>query len=418
MQAAAHSLERRLAYLRLSVDDLTLLAELRPAVEERAPGFVEDFYRHLLGFEETRALLRDEAVRERLLRAQAQYFVSLVDPDLDADYVEGRFRIGLTHERIGLEPAWYLGAYSIFQSELDRIAARHFASDARALAVVRSVLSKRLLLDIQIAMESYITKSEEGLDSLNRELAAAGQGLAREVDAQREELERATDRVRAAEQLASVGTLAAGLAHEIGTPMGVIRGHAELLEGKVGDEKSRWRVQTIIEQIDRITNIMHALLDLARPRSAHVEDIALESLLDTAVSFLEEKFRRRNIAVERDYDVTREIAGEPEKLQQLFLNLILNAVDAMPEGGTLTLRLREADPERIEIDVEDDGTGIEPNDLSRIFEPFVTTKEAGRGSGLGLVVAHGIAVDHGGDINVVSKIGRGTRFRVTLPARR
>ena len=409
-------LDRRLAYLRLAPEELEQLARLRPAVEERAGGFVEEFYRHLLSFEETRTLLRDPVVRKRLLDAQARYVVSLVSDSIDEEYVETRFQIGLVHERIGLDPTWYLGAYSLYQAELDRVAVEQLANEPRALAQARSALSKRVLLDIQIAMESYIVKSEEGLDSLNRELAAAGRGLAREVDEQRAEALRATDRARAAEQLASIGTLAAGLAHEIGTPMGVIRGHAELLEPKVDDDKSRWRLRTIIEQIDRITNIMQALLNLARPRAPHHEEVDLAAVVELATSFLEEKLRRRNIAVETHAESLPPISGDAEKLQQLFLNLILNAIDAMPDGGRLQLRLDVSDSHHVVVDVEDDGTGISPEDLQRIFDPFVTSKESGRGSGLGLVVAHGIAVDHGGDIEVESELGRGTRFRVQLPA--
>lgn len=392
------------------------MAQLRPAVEERADAFVQEFYRHLLGFDETRALLRDETVRERLLSAQRSYLLSLVQPSIDDQYIEDRFQIGQTHERIGLDPAWYLGAYSLYQDELERIADQHFAGDAASLALARSGLRKRLLLDSQIAMESYIAKSEEGLDSLNKELATAGRSLAQQVDAQRTELKQTTDRARAAEQLASVGTLAAGLAHEIGTPMGVIRGHAELLEGKVDDDKSRSRVRTIIEQIDRITNIMQALLDLARPRAPLRETVALSEVVDTAVSFLEEKLRRRGIEVARNFEALPAIKADAEKLQQLFLNLVLNAVDAMPGGGHLELALRKTTDGRVEALVEDDGTGIAPEELGRIFDPFVTSKEAGRGSGLGLVVAHGIAVDHGGDIAVESELGNGTRFSVTFPA--
>jgi len=415
MHPKGPDLERRLAFLRLEPADLELLAELRPVVEARAEAFVEVFYRHLLSFDETRRLLRDPVVEERLLLAQADYFMSLVEPELDARYVEARFQIGLAHERIGLAPTWYLGAYSIYQDEFDRLADQHFCNDPRSLGAAKSALRKRLLLDMQIAMESYIAKTQQGLDSLNKELAAAGRGLAQEVDVQRAELERTTDRARAAEQLASVGTLAAGLAHEIGTPMGVIRGHAELLEGKVSDDKSRWRIQTIIEQIDRISNIMQALLDLARPRAPLRDDVALADVVETAVSFLEEKLRRRGIEVGRDFADLPPVQGDAEKLQQLFLNLLLNAIDAMPEGGRLELKLLRTPEGLVEAIVEDDGAGIAPESLGRIFDPFVTSKEAGRGSGLGLVVAHGIAVDHGGDIAVDSEVGRGTRFSVVLP---
>jgi len=408
------ALDRRLAFLRLDPEELALLAELRPLLEKRAGEFVDLFYRHLLGFAETRALLHDREVRERLLQSQTEYLISLTDPVIDDSYVEARFRIGRTHERIGLDPAWYLGAYGIYQEELERLVQEHFRADPRRRARAHSAMCKRLLLDMQIAMESYIAKSEEELDSLNRELTEVGRGLAQQVDVQRAELERSADRVRAAEQLASVGTLAAGLAHEIGTPMGVIRGHTELLEDKVADDRSRWRLRTIVDQIDRISNIMQALLDLARPREPVCEAVALGHVLDTALSFLEEKLRRRGIEVQRDYAAVPDIRGDAERLQQLFLNLVLNAVDAMPGGGRLDLRIARSG-EWVEAVVADDGSGIAPEDLGRIFDPFVTTKEAGRGSGLGLVVAHGIAVDHGGDIEVESELGRGTRFTVSLP---
>ena len=417
MEIESPPLAQRLAFLRLDPADVKLLAELRPAVEARSQEFVDVFYRHLLGFDEVRELLRDEQVRARLLEAQARYFVSLVCDEIDEAYVDARYRIGLTHERIGLGPAWYVGAYAIYCEEFDRVLSEHFRSSPHKRQAARSALHKRLLLDMQLAVESYMRKSQEQLDSLNRELAAVGRNLASEVDAQRVELERTTDRARAAEQLASVGTLAAGLAHEIGTPMGVIRGHAELLEDKVDDDKSRSRLRTIIAQIDRISNIMQALLDLARPRAPLREPVDLCEVLDTAASFLEEKLRRRRIEVERHFEGPAVVDGDAEKLQQLFLNLMLNAIDAMPDGGHLSLELERCGDGFVEAVVADDGSGISPADLGRIFDPFVTTKEAGRGSGLGLVVAHGVAVDHGGDIEVESEIGHGTRFSVRLPLR-
>ena len=167
-----------------------------------------------------------------------------------------------------------------------------------------------------------------------------------EQHAAREELRRSEERARVAENLASVGTLAAGLAHEIGTPMSVVRGHAELLEDKVPDDKSRWRVATIIEQIDRISNILQALLNLTRPhrpeRSPQSAD-DLRRLIETSLSFLEERFRKRAIDVqcslEQEVPTTR-FWGDPEKLQQLFLNLFLNASDSMRNGGNAPRRAR------------------------------------------------------------------------------
>jgi signal transduction histidine kinase len=184
----------------------------------------------------------------------------------------------------------------------------------------------------------------------------------------------------------------------------------------VSDERSRWRVQTIVEQIDRITNIMHALLNLARPRAPVVAPVDVGAVIETAVSFLREKLARRGIDVELQLGGGWVVRGDMEKLQQLFLNLILNAADAMMEGGTLTLEILTNGDAGIVVVVSDTGVGIEPELLSRIFEPFFTTKQAGHGNGLGLVVARGIAIDHGGDIEVISEPGAGTQFRIELPA--
>jgi signal transduction histidine kinase len=409
------SLDERLAYLRLDESDLARLAELRPIVEAEADRFVDVFYRHLLTFEGPRALLTDPEVRDRLLASQREYLISLTSAKIDPTYAEQRVRIGRIHERVGLSTSWYLGAYEIYLSELASLIDRHFERDPAAAAAARSALWRRVLLDAQLAMEAYIETREAQLEFANRELASAQRGLSREVVAKTAALRETTERAQAAEQLASVGMLAAGLAHEIGTPMGVIRGHAESLEGAVGDDRARWRVRTIVEQIDRITNIMQALLNLARPRAPVSEPVDLGAVIDTAVSFVREKLQRRAIDVERRYAKVPLVQGDPEKLQQLFLNLILNAADAMRGGGTLTLSLECDDREVVRARVADTGPGIDAGHLERVFEPFFTTKEAGQGSGLGLMIARSIALDHGGDLCVASEPGEGCEFAFELP---
>ena len=143
----------------------------------------------------------------------------------------------------------------------------------------------------------------------------------------------------------------------------------------------------------------------------------LPPLLANTISFLADKFQRRGIRLETEFQPVPLLLADGEKLQQLFLNLLLNAVDAMPRGGEIRVRLAPLGEDQVEVRIADTGIGIEPQALDRIFEPFFTTKPAGQGSGLGLVVAHGIVLDHEGTIEATSEPGAGTEFRIVLPTR-
>jgi len=407
-------LQERLEFLQLDPKAVEGLRRLQPLLEERADELVDAFYRHLLSFSATRRHLRDPAVRERLLGKQREYLLSLAGPRLDEAYVEERRRIGEVHERIGLEPRWYLGAYALYLSLLTPMVSEACGDDSAAAGELMVTLERLLTLDAQLAIESYIERSEDALESLNDELARTGRLLESRFAEQRRTLSQTEQRARAAEELASIGTLVAGLAHEIGTPMGVIQGHAKLLESAVEGERAQWRLKTIQEQIGRISRIIQSLLNMARPHASERLPVDLESLLENTLSFLTEKFQRRQVRVVRDLQARASVRGDPERLQQLCLNLFLNAVDAMPEGGELRVGLR-SEPSRALIRVADTGTGIPAERLPHIFDPFVTSKEAGKGSGLGLTVVSGIVADHGGTIDVDSTPGEGTRFEIALP---
>jgi signal transduction histidine kinase len=265
-------------------------------------------------------------------------------------------------------------------------------------------------------MESYIDRKQSELEYLAEELATEGRRLAEEYQSQEAELRRTADRAQAAEELASVATLVAGLAHEIGTPMGVIQGHAKLLEGAVQGDDAVWRLRTIQEQIGRISKIIQTLLNMARPRRTRRLPVELGALIESSLSFVEEELGRRSIEIEREIAASCTVLGDGERLQQLFLNLFLNAADAMAEGGRLSVRLVVDDEaNEVCVVVRDSGHGIEPGDVERIFAPFFTTKPAGEGSGLGLMVAQGIVKDHGGSIEVESQIGEGTSFTMRFP---
>ncbi len=223
------------------------------------------------------------------------------------------------------------------------------------------------------------------------------------------------DRARRAEQLAEVSTISAGIAHDVGTPMTTILGYAELLQKTVKDDKNRERAGHIVDQVRRVKDLLRTLLDIARPQSAQPEAISLVEVLDHSLGFFREKLKGRGIVVETDYSPAPKIVAQRDRLEQVFLNLIVNAVDAMSSGGTLTVHLARSTPELVEVCIADTGCGIEPAVLDHIFEPFYTTKERGKGTGLGLLVSQRIIHDHGGKITATSQPGAGTQISIQLP---
>ena len=391
-----------------------LLEGLRPVFEEHAEDLVAAFYRHLLAFPETRRHLRDAAVKERLLVSQRAYLLSLAGPVVDEDYRQSRVRIGETHERLGIEPAWYMGAYSLYLSLLTPLIFEHWAHDAAQAERIITALQRLVLFDAQIAMQAYIGKRQGDLEYLNTQLGDSSRRLAKDLEETGVALQRTTERAAAAERLADVGVLVAGLAHEIGTPMGVIQGHAQLLEPTMRDDSSRWRLRTIREQVDRIQRIMQSLLNMARPGRHRQGPVDLGALVTNTLAFIQEKLARHEIEVVTDLEPTPSVHGEAERLQQVLLNLFLNATDAMPDGGTLRVSLQPQDS-FLELCISDTGGGIPEDRLDRIFEPFFTTKAAGEGNGLGLAVAHGIVNDHGGDLEVAASSPEGTTFCCRIP---
>ncbi len=408
------ALSDELAYFQYDEEDRELLAELRPVIEEHADRLVTAFYRHLLSFPETQVLLRDPLVTKRLLEEQKRYLLSLAGPVIDEAYLRDRRQIGEVHVRIGLEPRWYLGAYALYLSMLTPLVCSHVAADSMRGERMLVALQKLLLFDVQIAVERYIVRREHDLQHLNDELSLAGRRLARDLESTGAALRSTAERAHAAERLASIGVLVAGLAHEIGTPMGVIQGHAKLLEPHVEGEDAQWRLRTIQDQIGRISRIIEGLLGMARPSRPNRLPVALGPLVESTLAFVQDKLGRRRIETRLDLAEVPSVRGDSERLQQVLLNLLLNAADAMPQGGELQVSLAETADGEADLRVADTGPGI-AGDPARVFDPFVTTKESGEGHGLGLAVAHGIVTEHGGLIDVSRSDASGTEFRILLP---
>jgi PAS domain S-box-containing protein len=232
------------------------------------------------------------------------------------------------------------------------------------------------------------------------------------------ERQRIEQQLRQSERLAEVGTLAAGLAHEIGTPMNVILGRAEQLMRKADDDATRKGLAAITTQVERITKIMNQLLTFARRKPSERRAMNLGRTIDDCLEVLQERIRRAGIKVETTYETVLHplfVHADPDQMSQVFLNLLINAVHAMPDGGALRISLERADG-HVQAVIADTGHGIPKEDLPKIFQPFFTTKEAGKGTGLGLTVVHNIVQEHGGSIAVDSAPGEGTTFTIMLPA--
>jgi two-component system, NtrC family, sensor kinase len=224
------------------------------------------------------------------------------------------------------------------------------------------------------------------------------------------------EQLQISEKMASIGLLAAGVAHEVNTPLTGISSYTQMLLEKAPPEDPSTKVLEKIErQTFRAAKIVNGLLNLARPAQVDSGPCDINAVINDVLSLLEHQFRTGSIQVRKELAATAPIVqGIEHKLQQVFLNLFLNARDAMPSGGWLTIVSR-TDVNGAVVEVADTGSGIAPEVLSRIYDPFFTTKEIGKGTGLGLSITYGIVQEHGGTIACDSHVGQGTRFTIRFP---
>jgi signal transduction histidine kinase len=217
------------------------------------------------------------------------------------------------------------------------------------------------------------------------------------------------------EKLASIGLLSAGVAHEINTPLTGISSYVQMLQKTLADSHYAQILEKIEIQTERVARIVKNLLSFSRnPSESSFQRISLKTILEEILSLMDYKLKNLNIALELDLSQVPPIYAQGERLQQVFINIILNALDAMPSGGTLRIRLVENDRKAV-TRISDTGTGIKAADLPHIFDPFFTTKGIGKGTGLGLSISYAIVKEHSGQILVESEVGKGTTFTIILP---
>jgi two-component system NtrC family sensor kinase len=221
------------------------------------------------------------------------------------------------------------------------------------------------------------------------------------------------------EKLTSLGLLAAGVAHEVNTPLAVISNYIQMLAKQLpsGDPRHQL-IDKVVKQTFRASEIVNNLLNFSRTGATEFTEVDLNTVVDEVLSLVAHPFRTAQVQVTRNLQQELPfVLGSNNKLQQVFLNLFLNARDAMPSGGVVEIRTASFNGS-VEVEIKDTGAGIPRENLNRIFDPFFTTKASGRGTGLGLSVSYGIVKEHAGKLDVRSTPGKGTSFRLEFPVAR
>jgi two-component system NtrC family sensor kinase len=221
------------------------------------------------------------------------------------------------------------------------------------------------------------------------------------------------------EKLTSLGLLAAGVAHEVNTPLAVISNYIQMLAKQIPPDDPRQKtIERIVKQTFRASEIVNNLLNFSRTGGAELAEVDLNSVLEETLTLVQHPFKTAQVTVIKNYkEQLPPVLGSTTRLQQVFLNLLMNARDAMPAGGMLEVRTT-AHNGSVEVELTDNGAGISAEHLHKIFDPFFTTKGSGRGTGLGLSVSYGIIKEHAGKVDVKSTPGKGTSFRLEFPAAR
>ena len=233
-----------------------------------------------------------------------------------------------------------------------------------------------------------------------------------------QKLKRTQKQLIQAEKLAALSKLSASIAHEVNNPLGIIKNYISILLTKKQDTKSKKNLKIIKEEVDRIANILRELIDFHRPTGKKQRLCDIVSLVNETCDLVERQFQDKNILMVKKFYVDQaQIFGQPDELKQVFLNLLLNSTDSMPQGGKIQIKLSEKN-DSYRIEFSDTGKGIPQKNINKIFEPFFTTKSEVKSLGLGLWISYGIIEKHKGSIKALSNGKSGSAFTIEFPAKK
>jgi signal transduction histidine kinase len=370
------------AYVGWSEDDARRIAEAAPRLGAALPALVDDFYAAIDGAPEVRALLTGGPEQTQRLRASlARWLEELLSGPYDAGYLTRRYRVGLRHVEIGVDPMHTSAAMARLRAGLVRALHASWPAGRGGLAETARALHRRLDLDHALITHAYQSEL--------------------------------LDRAQRVERLATLGQIAGGVAHELRNPLNVVKTSVYYLRNArtATPAKVAEHLERIERHVDVANAVITALSSFARSPAPSVRPTRLDRLVEEA---LEMNRPPETVAVERTFGAEPAWSScDPDQLGIVLGNLLRNAYDAMPRGGTLRLAIRR-DGASWALEVGDDGEGIAPEDLARILEPLYSTKA--RGLGLGLAIARSLVEKNQGRLTVRSRSGEGSTFTVLLPA--
>jgi signal transduction histidine kinase len=444
LQKSANDIQQQMATVQKQAEELRLLHETTRAINARL-----DLDQTLTTFaRETSRVISYDRLSVALLDEDGEHYtVQFVFPEteasdfspgtrhrLDESYVGEAVRAGRPYVRqdVGKPP---------LRAEDEFLASAGF----RAVMFIPLLSEAKAIGSVNLASrnpEAFGAEERERMTLLAESFAVAiqhrrlymrvrrfAEDLEAEVRRRTAQLRVAQDKLVQTEKLAASGQLAAGIAHEINNPLGIIKNYLRLAMDRLRQlppnepaSVAGQHLQTVEEEINRIARIVRNLLDLYHPREDSPVATNLDDLLERVLELFAPNWEKKNFRVVRRFAPSLPpLIVSGDRIRQVFINLLRNAEDAMDDGGTITLTTRlepalvDGEDEHVVIEVEDTGCGIARGDLVRVFDPFYTTKKGGAGTGLGLSVSYGIVRSYGGTIDIDSEVGRGTRVTVRLP---
>ncbi len=391
----------RLAYLDLTERDAAMLRELERVFEPRMDEIADRFYQHLLAFEKTRRVFKDEAMVARLKEAQKAYLTQALRGPYDAAYFERRWRIGYIHHAVGLDPEWFIGGFHLYRSILYPIIVESWADDTRSAMMYGLALDKVLTLDMNVGLESYWSHyhvAMEAVSALNERLEAAS---------------------------AAKSQFLANMSHEFRTPLNAIIGFTEVLQDLIPGPLNADQLEylgDIHNAGQLLLRLINDVLDLAKVEAGHLElfyeTFPIAQTMRETVTALRGAAKKKGLSIQVNLPPDLGlITADQIRLKQILFNLLSNAVKFTDRGGVVVSGSIESG--QLHVAVTDTGIGMRTEDMDRIFVEFsqVDASHARRheGTGLGLALSKRLVEAHGGRIWLESKFGEGSTFHVSLP---